>query len=239
MKQITSMVLAVAGLLLSLPAHAASFDCAKATTKVERLICADAELSKLDEELNAAYKTALQDEKQANTIKQAQKQWLKERNNCADAVCVKGVYEERLLGLSLPASAHTPPSDIPQQFLHRWTGYSKVIYSIYGNLNVSNHELMFENIGKHSFSVISTFEDSVVLKMAETFQDCGKYVRLGPLIAKKSSDSLSSLFAGDLNFSVYTTKEAALTPLQFDHGQRPGESCSWGLYSRTASDETP
>lgn len=83
-------------LVLALPAHAASFDCAKAATKVEKIICSDAEISKLDEELNAAYKTALQDEKQADSIKQAQKQWVKERNSCADAACVKGAYQKRI-----------------------------------------------------------------------------------------------------------------------------------------------
>lgn len=83
-------------LAMALPAHAASFDCAKAAYKVEKLICSDAELSKLDEELSAVYKTALQDEKQADTIKQAQKQWLKERNDCSDAACVKRAYEARL-----------------------------------------------------------------------------------------------------------------------------------------------
>ena len=82
--------------LLALPVQAAGFDCAKAGTKVEKLICGDAGLSKLDEELNAAYKTALQGGKQADTIKQAQKQWMKVRNGCADAACVKRAYEERL-----------------------------------------------------------------------------------------------------------------------------------------------
>lgn len=94
MKRTTLIVLGWLG--LSLTAHAASFDCAKASTKVEKLICGDAALSKLDVELNAAYKTALQDEKQADTVKQAQKQWMKERNGCADAACVKGAYEARL-----------------------------------------------------------------------------------------------------------------------------------------------
>ena len=44
-------------LVLTLPVQAASFDCAKAGTKVEKLICGDAGLSKLDDELAAAYKT--------------------------------------------------------------------------------------------------------------------------------------------------------------------------------------
>lgn len=48
----TKCMLCLLGLLvLALPAQAASFDCAKAGTKVEKLICGDVELSKLDEEL--------------------------------------------------------------------------------------------------------------------------------------------------------------------------------------------
>lgn len=85
---------------LTLPVQAASFDCAKAGTKIEKLICSDAEISKLDEELNAAYKTAVQDKTKADVIKQVQKQWMKDRNSCADARCVKGAYETRLHSLA-------------------------------------------------------------------------------------------------------------------------------------------
>lgn len=85
---------------LTPPAQAASFDCAKASTKIEKLICTDAALSLLDEELAGAYKAALQDEKQADSIRQAQKQWMKERNTCDDAYCVKRTYAARLEGLS-------------------------------------------------------------------------------------------------------------------------------------------
>lgn len=91
-------------LILVSPVQAASFDCEKAQTKLEKLICADAELSKLDEELNTAYKNALQDEKQAGSIRQAQKQWIKRRNGCSDSVCVKHAYEERLLSFSAEIS---------------------------------------------------------------------------------------------------------------------------------------
>ena len=83
-----------------LSAQGASFDCAKAGTKVEHLICDDPEISKLDDELGVAYKTALQDEKQADYIKYVQKQWMKDRNECADVGCVKRAYEERLTTLS-------------------------------------------------------------------------------------------------------------------------------------------
>lgn len=88
-------------LTLASPAQSASFDCAKVHTKVEKLICADAEISKLDEELNAAYNAALQDRKQTESSRQAQKQWMKERNRCSDAVCVKRAYEGRLKALGM------------------------------------------------------------------------------------------------------------------------------------------
>ncbi len=96
--------------------HAASFDCAKAASKVEKLICDDAEISKLDEELSAAYKAALQDGKQADTIMQAQKQWMKERNGCADAACVKRTYEARLTSLAVAQAdkAKSVEDEFPQ-----------------------------------------------------------------------------------------------------------------------------
>jgi|GEM_PF-5406898 len=93
--------LAKLGLLLMITAsaQAASFDCKKAQSKVEHLICDNPEISKLDEELSVAYKAALQAKQQAVDIKQAQKQWMKERNDCADAACVKTAYQNHLLVL--------------------------------------------------------------------------------------------------------------------------------------------
>jgi uncharacterized protein len=76
--------------------HGASFDCAKARTKVEGLICTDATLSGLDDEMAAAYKTALRDEKLVHKVRQAQKQWLKERDSCADTDCLEMAYRSRI-----------------------------------------------------------------------------------------------------------------------------------------------
>jgi len=66
--------------LLSTQATAASFDCNKATTWLEKTVCSNPELSKLDEELAKAYHDALASlspEGQKET-KQYQRQWLKE-----------------------------------------------------------------------------------------------------------------------------------------------------------------
>jgi len=67
--------------LLSTQATAASFDCKKAASWVEKTVCSNPELSKLDEELAKAYHDALASlspEGQKET-KQYQKQWLKDR----------------------------------------------------------------------------------------------------------------------------------------------------------------
>jgi uncharacterized protein len=81
--------------------NAASFDCEKATSQVEKIICGDEELSILDEALNVAYLKAL---KRADIQQQtvaSQRQWLKkERNACRDAASLKNAYETRIQALS-------------------------------------------------------------------------------------------------------------------------------------------
>jgi uncharacterized protein len=91
-------------LLMSVSAQGASFDCGKAATKVEKMICNDAELSKLDEELGSAYKSALQDIKHAAILKESQKQWLKDRDSYVDSEYWKQSYIKRLSLLKLPIS---------------------------------------------------------------------------------------------------------------------------------------
>ena len=77
----TRLVAALVGLLLLLtaaPAAAASFDCAKARTKVEKLICKDPKLSRQDEDLAKAYGEALKvwDGRIAAYVKQNQRGWV-------------------------------------------------------------------------------------------------------------------------------------------------------------------
>lgn len=81
---------------------AESFDCQKATSEVEKIICGDYELSNLDESLNKAYLQALEWKDIKNRIIKSQRQWLKVRNACKNAECLKNAYEARIkeLGLS-------------------------------------------------------------------------------------------------------------------------------------------
>ncbi len=59
-------------------AEAASFDCHKASSPMERSICADSELSKADEQLATAYKAALAplSETGKKAIADGQRSWL-------------------------------------------------------------------------------------------------------------------------------------------------------------------
>jgi len=83
--------------VISWAAHAASFDCRKASTKPEELICADTELSTLDEQLSNAYREALTKGVNKASVKEWQKNWLFfSRDSCAEAACLKTVYASHL-----------------------------------------------------------------------------------------------------------------------------------------------
>lgn len=75
----------------------ASFDCAKAATNIEKMICGSAAIAKLDVDLAQRYtsliKLAPQDKKLAQT---EQREWLKERNQCSTERCLKESYSARI-----------------------------------------------------------------------------------------------------------------------------------------------
>ena len=83
--------------------EAASFDCSKASNKVERTICSVDSISSLDDKLGVAYKNA------GSSYKQSQRDWLKKRNKCgADVNCLINEYKARVDFLINAAS--NPPS---------------------------------------------------------------------------------------------------------------------------------
>jgi uncharacterized protein len=99
----------IACLLFALPmaAQAASFDCNKASSKTEKAICADPELSKLDEELAAAYKEMLKVHPVPDYIKARQRDWLGLNKYC-DAkklnACLIKNYKEQIARLQFNKS---------------------------------------------------------------------------------------------------------------------------------------
>ena len=99
MKNLSVFTVMTLWLGLGAAAHAASFDCAKAQSAIEQMICDDPNLSRLDDELAANYKTALQDKANAKVLQKEQIKWLKEINICPNAECVSWSYAGRIVEL--------------------------------------------------------------------------------------------------------------------------------------------
>jgi uncharacterized protein/Tfp pilus assembly protein PilZ len=77
-----------------------SFDCAKAKTNVEKMICSDAELSALDENLSKAFKEALKSTDDKEQLKKEQFAWMKERDKCKSNECLQEHYNNQIQTLS-------------------------------------------------------------------------------------------------------------------------------------------
>lgn len=89
---VTCVVLSVCNLGV-----AASFDCAKAKSKMEKLICSDAQLSHLDEELNASYARVRDGFSDKKFLTTWQHDWLTSYgvSDCPDATCLRKAFVSR------------------------------------------------------------------------------------------------------------------------------------------------
>jgi uncharacterized protein YecT (DUF1311 family) len=90
--------MALIGFLPGVP-FAASFDCAKATTQIEKSICVEPGLSRLDGELGHLYESARHTAPDPASLKAEQVRWLEERNRCEDEGCLRKSYESRIAQL--------------------------------------------------------------------------------------------------------------------------------------------
>jgi uncharacterized protein len=98
--------------LLTMPAAAQdvrpSFDCTKARSTAETLICSDANLSQLDLALSRAYQEALQEGK---IEKESQRDWVRSRDvKCASSHakdCLRATIERRIAQLQQPATGYS------------------------------------------------------------------------------------------------------------------------------------
>ena len=101
----------LAGFAPARQALGASFDCRRASTRVEVLICSDPVLSSLDDQLGARYKAA--DASRAlPALRDEQRAWLAQRARCADAACLGDMYRRRIADLSAAAGAPPATADV-------------------------------------------------------------------------------------------------------------------------------
>lgn len=79
----------------------AGFECSKATTKVEFMICNNDHISAIDYELGYYYKMLLNISDDPEIERKKQYHWLGIRNKCNNVKCLNEIYEKRLEGLEL------------------------------------------------------------------------------------------------------------------------------------------
>nr|BDD47815.1 hypothetical protein 2 [Gammaproteobacteria bacterium] len=77
-------------------AEGASFVCETATSEVEKMVCANKDLSRLDERVDKYYGEAMEVAVNPNEIRTTQRAWLRSRNNCKTEECVSNAYERRI-----------------------------------------------------------------------------------------------------------------------------------------------
>jgi uncharacterized protein len=97
-------------------ADAASFDCKRAATSAEHLICSDEKLSWLDNDLGRAYALAVHVAPDPEKIRDEQRVWLRRRDRClqdsprCNQTAIENLYRERITQLDSMAvrSRHAP-----------------------------------------------------------------------------------------------------------------------------------
>jgi uncharacterized protein len=93
---------------VAMSANAASFDCKLAQGKVETMICADGGISKLDEQLDAAYTRIRKVSSDEQAEKAMQRAWLRARDTCADLACLQHAYASRIAELRARSASASP-----------------------------------------------------------------------------------------------------------------------------------
>jgi|GEM_PF-1800209 len=75
---------------------AASFPCERALSRVEKVICANDDLSAADEELSSLFHALLSASDDKEKMRKEQLAWLTRRDRCSDPACLLTEYEDRI-----------------------------------------------------------------------------------------------------------------------------------------------
>lgn len=146
----------------SLAGHAASFDCTEAASRAEKLICAEGELSKLDDDLAFAYSIASVDPDLANQVRRDQRQWLVMRNGCGDMACIKSAYTRRLADLL--ALANNICSKVTDA---NWPAYQSCVEQKFNTLRAS--------VEKKAKELLEGVEDGFAIRLAKSQGNWERY----------------------------------------------------------------
>ena len=101
-KTVLAMACLMAGAAGAAAGEGPSYDCARASGRVEEAVCAQADLAQLDRELARVYRLARQ-ATGGGALVPEQRRWLAARDGCAAAadlrLCLRDAYAARIAGL--------------------------------------------------------------------------------------------------------------------------------------------
>ncbi|EIC23551.1 lysozyme inhibitor LprI family protein [Thiorhodovibrio frisius] len=122
--KIFSLQTLVLGLVIAAAqVSAAGFDCAKAQSWVEKTICADPALSRLDDALTRSYRAALRKTSKAAALRASQRDWLSnQRDTCSTSDCLISLYRTRLEQLEQVTTDDQVDAGISGQYSRRVDG---------------------------------------------------------------------------------------------------------------------
>lgn len=95
-------------------ALAASFDCSKASNYAEKEICRDGYLSSLDSMLSSEYRRAQEASRDEAALRDSQRQWIVERNQCATQKCLDMSISDRIYALKIYAQTEREQAQIAE-----------------------------------------------------------------------------------------------------------------------------
>jgi Uncharacterized protein conserved in bacteria, putative lipoprotein len=157
--------------------HTAGFDCAKASTAVEKMICADAELSKLDDEMNEAFQNHISNnEKYRDKERTEQQNWLHGRNECLDTSCLIQAYQNRLKVLKNTSERKEARLRLSEESPGPIIYYTDLRRS---DVQWEDMEARFWRLGARPqgfFQLAGSNNDQLCMEALEAFNEPGKYV---------------------------------------------------------------
>ncbi len=164
--------------------NAASFDCSKAQSRIEKMICSDTFASRLDDSLSAVYRHALDSADKPNTLKSDQKQWLKTtRENCKTEAELTQVYKDRIAALrKVPKYSWKTFRDTTLGIEFEYPGiytikcdYPKFSIYILGNDMPDSDYLMHFEVWNGSFEDVNSQNDLFISKDGKWYAAFGRF----------------------------------------------------------------
>ena len=169
-----------------------SFDCAKATTKVEKMICEDSsgELQNLDRQISQSYQDtkAKLDKNAKKALLDSQKSWLKTRERCESKECLKESLQSRIKELQ----SYTPHTS------NAWLGTYSLQENLYtGSFTIQKcknntceasyfallHKSEFNDMHQCDISLklqIKSQQEAIAYFDDEDFINCKIYIKKNP-----------------------------------------------------------